>query len=74
MSPPRTYEFEGELLTIAEIRQRVPAIADPTIRKHLEAGRNTRQAMLTYTPKWAKPTDASRYPHKAARSKPKGTP
>lgn len=58
------FDFEGELLTVAEIRERVPALSDPTIRKHLEAGRNTRQAMLTYRPQWAKPTDAVRFPAK----------
>ncbi len=40
--------FEGEELTVAQIRQRVPILSDRTIRKHLAAGRDTRQAMLNF--------------------------
>jgi len=43
----KTFEFEGEQLTVAQIRERVPALTDASIRNHLQAGRNTRQAMLT---------------------------
>lgn len=45
---PATFLFEGEELTVAQIRQRVPVLPDVTIRKHLHDGRRTRQAMLTY--------------------------
>lgn len=45
-----TFEFEGQQLTIAEICERVPALADASIRKHLKAGRNTAQAMLSHVP------------------------
>lgn len=48
MTRATRYNFEGEQLTVTEIRQRVPALADTTIRRHLAAGRNTRQAMLTF--------------------------
>lgn len=49
-SRARVYEFEGEQLTVAQIRQRVPALSADTIRNHLAAGRNTRQAMLAFDP------------------------
>lgn len=42
------------MLTIAEIHAIVPAIAPTTIRKHLAAGRTTRQAMLTFAPSRAR--------------------
>lgn len=44
----KRHDFEGEQLTVAEIMQRVPALADSTIRRHLAAGRNTRVAMLSF--------------------------
>lgn len=43
------YTFDGHPMTLAEIRQRVPVISEATIRDHLRAGRNTRQAMLSYS-------------------------
>lgn len=43
----KTYQFEGEYLTVRQIAERVPALSESTIRKHLAAGRNTRQAMLS---------------------------
>ncbi|HKY46181.1 MAG TPA: hypothetical protein VJM50_24025 [Pyrinomonadaceae bacterium] len=42
------FDFEGELLTVRQICERVPALTDAGIRSHLKAGRNTTQAMLTY--------------------------
>jgi hypothetical protein len=56
---PIRHDFEGELLTIAEIRNRVPVISEQSIREHLAAGRNSRQAMLCYRPRHAKPGAAS---------------
>lgn len=44
----RTYEFEGEQLTVAQIKERVPALSHRSITWHLESGRTTRQAMLTF--------------------------
>ena len=58
---PKTFEFEGENLTITEIRKRVPAFSDQTIRKHLEAGRNTTQAMLTHRQVYRKPTGSQQF-------------
>lgn len=44
----KKWEFDGELLTVAEIAERVPALNKSTILHHLKAGRNTRHAMLTF--------------------------
>jgi hypothetical protein len=44
----RRFEFEGEELTIREIRERVPVLTGATIRHHLKNGRNTRQLMLAH--------------------------
>lgn len=46
MKAVATFEFEGEQLTVTQIRARVPALGDATIRRYLAAGRNTRAAML----------------------------
>lgn len=43
------YTFDGQPMTLAEIRQRVPVISEATIRDHLRAGRNTKQAMLGFS-------------------------
>lgn len=40
--------FEGEELTVAQIRQRVPILSERTIRKHLARGRNTTSAMMNF--------------------------
>lgn len=48
------YEFDGEQLTVAEIRERVPALSASSIRSHLAAGRNTRTAMLSFNPSTAR--------------------
>lgn len=55
-----TFAFEGEQLTIVEIRQRVPILADSTIRAHLCAGRTTRVAMLSFDPRKASARAARR--------------
>lgn len=46
----KKYMFEGEELTVSQIRQRVPALSDQSIRSHLAAGRNSTQAMLSHFP------------------------
>jgi hypothetical protein len=61
---PRLFDFEGEQLSAAEIQRRVPAISETSVRQHLAAGRNTREAMLTYRPQWAKPKDQVRFSRK----------
>ena len=50
-SAPRgaAYEFEGQMLTIAQIHAIVPAISHSCIRNHLKNGRNTRHAMLNFS-------------------------
>jgi hypothetical protein len=49
-SSAKRFPFEGEELTVSEIRKRVPALSDQSIRSHLAAGRNSAQAMLTHFP------------------------
>ena len=50
------FEFEGEQLTVKQIRERVPILGEESIRNHLRAGRNTRTAMLSHVPKRPKPS------------------
>lgn len=54
------FEFEGEMLTIAQIRQRVPILNDASLRAHIAAGRNTTQAILTHVPRKPKPNPRAR--------------
>lgn len=49
----KRFDCDGEQLTVAEIRQRVPALSDSTVRAHLAAGRNTTAAILAFDPKRA---------------------
>lgn len=44
----RRYLFEGEEMSIADIRKRVPILSNETIHRHLAAGRNTATAMLSF--------------------------
>lgn len=48
MARARKHEFDGELLTVDEIMPRVPILSEKCIREHLQAGRNTTIAMLSY--------------------------
>lgn len=50
------HDFEGQRLTVAEIRARVPALSEDCIRDHLRAGRCTVDAMLSYRRTQPKPT------------------
>lgn len=50
MSKPHFHLFEGEQMTMAQIRALVPVLGEHSIRGHLAAGRNTRQAMLAVDP------------------------
>jgi len=45
---PSKFSFEGELLTVSEVQQRVPALSKNCIRNYLRRGMNTKQEMLTY--------------------------
>lgn len=45
------YEFEGEQLTLREIRARVPILGERTIVKRLALGLTTRIAMLSFDEK-----------------------
>lgn len=59
-SPGQTFDFEGEMLTIAQIRQRVQIVSDASLRAHLAAGRNTASAILSHVPKRPKPSTQNR--------------
>lgn len=48
---PKLYTFEGEMMTRAEICARVPRLSWNSIRRHIEAGRSTAFAILTYAHK-----------------------
>lgn len=45
---PRTYEFEGEQRTLAQIRDLVPVLGDNAIEMRLARGMTTRAAMLAF--------------------------
>jgi hypothetical protein len=45
-----TFDFEGQPMTVAQIHQIVPAVSKATLRFHLAAGRNTREAILNFNP------------------------
>ena len=47
----KLHTFNGEQLTVRQIKQRVPRLCDYTIRQHLAAGRNTTATMLQYNRK-----------------------
>ena len=49
--PVKTYPFEGEQRTVAEINRMVPRLSDATIRKHIKAGRCTVMAMMSFDPR-----------------------
>jgi len=53
--------FDGQLLTVAEIRERVPVLADASIRDHLRAGRNTASAMLCHVKSKPKPKAVNQF-------------
>lgn len=59
--PAKKWEFEGEMLTVKEIHERVPILGEGAIREHLQAGRNTRTAILSYVPRRAKPSRRSQF-------------
>jgi len=49
-APIKLYVFEGEMLSARQIHERVPVISERSVPKHIEAGRNTRAAMLQHCP------------------------
>ena len=55
------FEFEGEQLTVKQIRQRVTALSEKTIRDKLAKGMKTRGAMLSAHPKRHKPTSRQQF-------------
>lgn len=64
----KTFEFEGQQRTVAEIRKMVPRLSEHAVRTHLQAGRCTVLAMMSYGPKRASLVGLRR--HYAATGKP----
>lgn len=49
---PKRYPFEGELLTVGEVRARVPALSRSAVVRYLKSGVTKRTDMLQgYRPK-----------------------
>lgn len=44
------YWFEGEFLTVRQVRERVPVLSSQTVRARLREGLDTRMAMLSVDP------------------------
>ena len=42
----KTYEFEGEQMTVKEIHKRVQGLSESTVREKLNQGMTTRMAMV----------------------------
>ena len=57
----KTHTFNGEQMTVAQIRAIVPCLRSDTILNHLKAGRNTKDAMLNYVAPKAKPGPGSQF-------------
>ena len=57
----RLYPFEGQLMTMGQIRAIVPAICKESIRRHVAAGRITAEAMLAYKQPPPKPCGSSHF-------------
>lgn len=49
----KLHDFDGERLTVRQIRERVPVLSERAVRDYLAAGRNTAMAMLSFDPKAA---------------------
>lgn len=50
MQTPNEYLFEGRWQTMKEIAPLMPCLSPTTIKKHIIAGRQTRQEILQYNP------------------------
>lgn len=50
---PALFDFEGQRLSLTEIRNLVPYMSREGIRRHIEAGRNTRPQIASFDPKAA---------------------
>jgi len=55
----RLYPFEGQLMTMGQIRAIVPVVCAKSIRRHIDAGRVTAAAMLAYKQPGPKPRRTS---------------
>ena len=57
----RLYQFNGQLMTMGQIRAIVPVVCAKSVRRHIEAGRVTKEAMLAYKQPGPKPKGASHF-------------
>lgn len=57
----KTYTFNGQQLTRAEIAALVPALKPKTLIEHIKAGRNTTEAILCHVPAKPKPGAKSQF-------------
>jgi len=57
----RLYPFNGEMMTMGQIRAIVPAICKESIRRHIAEGRVTATAMLAYKQPPPKPGRSSHF-------------
>lgn len=57
--PKRLYPFEGQMMTMGQIRAIVPVICAKSVRSHIAAGRVTAAAMLAYKQPGPKPRRTS---------------
>lgn len=55
----RLYPFNGEMMTMGQIRAIVPVICMHSIRQHIREGRVTAEAMLAYKQPPPKPRPSS---------------
>jgi hypothetical protein len=44
----KTYDFDGQQMTVPQIHERVPAISEATVRRMLKRGLRTSSAMLAF--------------------------
>jgi len=51
----KTFEFEGEQLTVKQICTRVTGLSETTVREKLAKGMSSRTEMLSTPPKYRKP-------------------
>lgn len=66
---PARFPFEGQMLTITEIRKVVPCLSRGCVVSHLEAGRNTKKAMLEFDTNAARRRGGKHGSVKAGRAK-----
>lgn len=65
----KTYHFDGANRTLKEIQAIVPLIKDyDTLRRHLDAGRNTKAAVIVYNPAVRRASASARMSNQLGRT------